>query len=137
MIHGFCASVWAYGSEHTDPKLRLDDKMGIETLKATGYGVHMRCREIVNPLFPKGHIVDPTQARPYRLVNGFLDILLKGGPTQSRVLELWRSVNQASIGIVARTKQTLDRLQIQVEIGGHGPPTFNGQVLKDDAKLKA
>ena len=135
MIHGFFSSKWTYGCEHTDPHTQLDEKIGIETVKAAGYGRHMRCREIVNTLFLKGHIVGPTQARPYRLVNGLLDILLKDGPNKDRAIRLWHTVNPGEVGPIARAKRTLNTLQIPSVINEQ-EQSFANEALEDTTKQK-
>ena len=104
-IHGFFASVWAYGSQLTNAHYRSDEKIKIETKKAAGYGAHMRCAEIVDAIFLKGHVVDPEQARPYRLVSNILSILLKNGPNKDRAIRLWQKVRPGNGGLVAQTKK--------------------------------
>ena len=102
---GFFASVWAYGSQFTNAHYRSDEKIKIETKKAAGYGTHMRCAEVVDTIFLKGHVVDPEQARPYRLVSNILSILLKNGPNKDRAIRLWQKVRPGNGGLVAKTKK--------------------------------
>ena len=109
-IHGFFASVWAYGSQFTNAHYRSDEKIKIETKKAAGYGAHMRCAEIVDAIFLKGHVVDPEQARPYRLVSNILSILRKNCSNKGRAIRLWQNVRPENGGLVAQTKKTLAAL---------------------------
>ena len=134
IIHGFFASVWAYGCQFTNANSRSDEKIQTETKKAAGYGTHMRCAEIVDAIFLKGHVVDPEQGRPYRLVSNILNILLKNGPNKDRAIRLWQKVRPGNGGLVARTKQTLDNLNTPWTVDAEKRSFFGEVELKQDTK---
>ena len=74
--------MWTYGCQLADSNPRLDKKTQVETKKMTGYGTRFRCAEIVDTIFLKGHVVDPAQARTYKLVSNILNLLLMA-PTRT------------------------------------------------------
>ena len=86
IAHGFYTSVWTYGCQFTDAHPRLDKKMQVETKKMTGYGTRFRCAGMVDTFFLKAHVVDPAQARIFRLVSNVLNILLENGPNRDRAI---------------------------------------------------
>ena len=65
----------------------------------------MRCAEVVDAIFLKGHLVDPEQARPYRLVSNILSILLKKKPNKDRATRSWQNVRPGTGGLVAQAKK--------------------------------
>ena len=76
------------------------------------------------------------QARPYRPVNGFLNVMLKGGQNKERALRLWRIVGPDQDGLIARVKQVLNNLNIHSDLTENGPQTIGAETIKDDAKHK-
>ena len=134
IIHGFFASVWAYGSQFTNVNSRSDGKIQTETKKAAGYGAHMRCPEIVDTIFLKGHVVDPEQARSYRLVSNILKLLLKNDPNKDRAFRSWQKVRPGNRGLVAKTKNALDDLNIPWAVDGRNRSLFGEIERKEGAK---
>ena len=96
----------------------------------TGYGTQLRCAEIVDANFFKGHVVDPEQARPYRLVSNILSVLLKNGPNKDRAIRLWQTVRPGNGGLVAQTKKTLGVLNTPWTVDEQCRSFFGEEELK-------
>ena len=77
---GYVAGTWSYGIEHSLDAGKIAKRVRPATLRAIGYGNHLRCTEIVHTLFIMGHLLGPMQASAYRLISGFLNVLQRGGP---------------------------------------------------------
>ena len=85
-------------------------KVRAASTRAAGYQDFMRCPEIVNTLFIKGHIADPFQAGHYRLLSGLLRFLQRDNACSHRVRRL-ATLNRHD-GPVARVKILLRSLNI-------------------------
>ena len=114
------------------PILAWTKKIQVETKKMTGYGTRFRCAEIVDTVFLKGHVVDPAQARIYRLVSNVLNILLKNGPNRDRAIRLRSMVGPGNGGPVARVKEALNSLSIAWTTDEQNQTILGGEVLKED-----
>ena len=117
-------------------QLSLGEKTKTETIKSACCRAHMLCAEIVNAISLKGHVVDPAQARTYRLVSNILNLLLQNGPNQARAIRLWHRVGPGEGGPIARTKQALTSLNISWSIDVQKQSFFGGEKLSEENKIK-
>ena len=116
------------------PTLSRAKNIQIEAKKAEGYGAHMRCAEVVDAIFLKGHVVDPEQARPYRIVSNILNILIKIGPSKDHATRLRQKVRPGNGGLVAQIKKPPDALNNPLNVDERSRSFSGEEELKQEAQ---